>query len=80
MGAALAVMFLMFFIGSFWEYLPEAYQNIQYVSTWFCLNTLDLFGNGIFDDFLRDIFVLGGVNVVLIIASLLIFRRRDIPV
>ncbi len=80
MGAALAVMFLMFFIGSFWEYFPEAYQSIKYVSTWFYLNTFDLFGNGIFDDFLRDIFILGGVNVVLIVASLLIFRRRDIPV
>ncbi|MHA1136093.1 MAG: ABC transporter permease subunit [Candidatus Thorarchaeota archaeon] len=80
MGAALAVMFLMFFIGSFWTYFPEAYESIKYVSTWFYLNTADLFGRGIFDDFLRDILVLISVNVSLIIASLLIFRRRDIPV
>jgi len=80
MGAALAVMFFMFFIGSFWPYFPEAYEGIKYASTWFYLNTADLFGKGIYDNFLRDVLVLSGVNVVLIIASLLIFRRRDIPV
>jgi len=80
MGAALAVMFLMFFIGSFWPYFPEGYEGIKYVSTWFYLNTSDVFVKGIFDDFLRNVLVLSGVNVVLIITSLLIFRRRDIPV
>ena len=80
MGAALAIMFLMFFIGTFWQYFPEAQQVIKYDSTWFYLNTLDLFALGIFNDFLRDSLVLGGVNVVLIVASLLVFRRRDIPI
>ena len=80
MGAALAIMFLMFFIGSFWQFFPEEQQVIKYISTWFYLNTSDLFVEGIFDNFLRDILVLIGVNVGLIVASLLIFRRRDIPV
>ena len=80
MGAALAVMFLMFFIGSFWQYFPEAYEGIKYASTWFYLNTFEIFGQGIFDSFLRDVLVLIGVNLVLIVASLLVFRRRDIPV
>ncbi len=80
MGAALAIMFLMFFIGSFWHYLPDDQQVIKYVSTWFYLNTSDMFVLGIFDTFLRDVLVLSGVNVILIVTSLLIFRRRDIPV
>ena len=80
MGAAMMITFLMFFIGSFWQYLPEAQQGIKYASTWFYYNAMDLFGLGIFDNLLRDILVLGGVNVVLIVASLLVFRRRDIPV
>lgn len=80
MGAATVVMFVMFFIGSFWQYFPEDYQFIKYATTWFYYNVTDLFALGIFDNFLRDALVLSGVNVVLIIASLLIFRRRDIPV
>jgi len=80
MGAAIMIMFVMFFIGTFWHYLPEAQQFIKYATTWFYYNTMDLFSLGIFDNFLRDVLVLGGVNVVLVVASLLVFRRRDIPV
>ena len=80
MGAALAIMFVMFFLGTFWGFFAEDLQVIKYVSTWFYLNTEDLFVNGIFDNLLRDILVLIGVNVSLIVSGLLIFRRRDIPV
>jgi ABC-2 type transport system permease protein len=80
MGAALAMMFVMFFLGTFWGFFPEDQQVIKYISTWFYLGVEDLFVQGVFDNFLRDILVLVGVNVVLIVASLLIFRRRDIPV
>ena len=79
-GAALAIMFVMFFLGTFWDFFPEEQQVIKYFSTWFYLGVTDLFVLGVFDNFLRDILVLSIVNVVLIIVSLLIFRRRDIPV
>ncbi|MGY5863495.1 MAG: ABC transporter permease subunit [Candidatus Thorarchaeota archaeon] len=80
MGAALAIMFVMFFLGTFWDFFPVDYQVIKYISTWFYLGTEDLFVHGIFDNLLRDILVLLGVNVSLIVSGLLIFRRRDIPV
>jgi ABC-2 type transport system permease protein len=80
MGTAIALMFLMFFIGTFWEYLPQAQQGIRYTTTWYYYNATDVFGLGLFDNLLRDILVLGGVNAVLLAASLLVFRRRDIPV
>jgi ABC-2 type transport system permease protein len=80
MGAALAIMFLMYFIGLFWGFFPEEQQIIKYLSTWFYLGTEDLFVHGIFDNFLRDILVLSGINVVLVVSSLLVFRRKDIPV
>ncbi len=80
MAAALAVMFVMFFLGTFWGFFPEDYQVIKYFSTWFYLNTQALFVQGVFDNLLRDILVLIAVNVSLIVSSLLIFRRRDIPV
>jgi ABC-2 type transport system permease protein len=79
-GAALAVMFVMFFIGTFWGFFPDDLQNLKYISTWFYLNTQDLFVQGVFDNLLRDIYILGYVNVALIAVSLLIFHRRDIPV
>jgi len=79
-GAALAIMFVMFFIGTFWDFFPEDQEVIKYFSTWFYLGVTDLFVQGVFDNLLRDILVLSAVNIVLIVASLLIFRRRDIPV
>jgi ABC-2 type transport system permease protein len=80
MGAALAIMFVMFFIGTFWGFFPDNLQFLKYFSTWFYLSTQDLFVLGNFDNFLRDIYWLSFVNVVLIISSLLVFIRRDIPV
>ena len=59
---------------------PEEQQVIKYFSAWFYYSTEDLFVHGIFDNFMQNILVLVGVNVSLIVASLLIFRRRDIPV
>lgn len=79
-GAALGIMFIMFFIGTFWGFFPDDLQVLKYISTWFYLNTQDLFVLGIFDNFLRDIYILSYVNVALIAVSFLIFRRRDIPV
>ncbi len=70
----------MYFIGLFWGFFPEEQQIIKYLSTWFYLGTEDLFVHGIFDNFLRDILVLSGINVVLVVSSLLVFRRKDIPV
>jgi ABC-2 type transport system permease protein len=80
MGGALAIMFVMFFLGTFWGFFPEDLQVIKYISTWFYLNTQDLYVHGIFDKLLRDFLVLLGINVSLIVSGLLIFRRRDIPV
>ena len=80
MGAAFAIMFVMFFLGSFWGLFPEEQQFIKYISTWFYLDTEALFVQGNFDNFLRNIMVLNGVSVSFLAANLLIFRRRDIPV
>jgi ABC-2 type transport system permease protein len=80
MGIALAIMFVMYFLGILWNFLPDEQQFIKYFSTWFYLGTGEFFVEGVFDNFLRDLLVLVGVNVSLIVSSLLIFRRRDIPV
>jgi ABC-2 type transport system permease protein len=81
MAVAVAVMFLMFFIGGSYSLLgPGIDIPIDQVSTWFYYNTSQYFGSGNYKNFLRDVLVLGGYNIGLILASLIVFRERDIPV
>jgi ABC-2 type transport system permease protein len=79
--AAVITMFLMFFIGGSYGTAGSAVSNpLQYASTWFYYKPAQYFGTGNFGSFLGDVLVLLGVNVGLIIASLIVFRKRDIPV
>jgi ABC-2 type transport system permease protein len=79
--AAVVTMFLMFFIGGAYSSVGSAVSSpIQYVSTWFYYNPAQFFGVGNFDSFLGDAIVLAAVNVGLIVASLLVFRKKDIPI
>jgi len=78
---AVIVMFVMFFIGDFSPVMNPAIGNtIQYFSTWFYYNTAQIFGAGNFANLARDVLVLGVINIALIVASLFVFRKRDIPV
>ena len=81
MVAAVIVMFLMFFIGGSYSFMgPGIGDPVQYASTWFYYNPGQFFGAGNFGSFLRDVLVLGGINLGLVVASLVVFRKRDIPV
>lgn len=81
MAAAVIAMFMMFFIGGSYSFIGPAISDTpQYFSTWFYYNPAQFFGAGNFDNFLRDVLVLGGINLVLVVASLIVFRKRDIPI
>jgi len=81
MAAAVITMFLMFFIGGSYSFMgPAVGDPVQYVSTWFYYNPAQFFGAGNFDNFLRDVLVLGWVNLGLVAASLVVFRKRDVPI
>lgn len=81
MAAAVVTMFLMFFTGgSYGTADPAASNPLRYASTWFYYNPAQYFGTGDFTSFLGDVLVLLGVNVGLVIASIIVFRKRDIPV
>jgi ABC-type transport system involved in multi-copper enzyme maturation permease subunit len=78
---AVIVMFVLFFIGDFSPVMnPDIGNTLQYFSTWFYYNTSQVFGAGNFTNLVRDVLVLGGINIALIVASLYVFRKRDIPV
>ncbi len=81
MAAAVVMMFLMFFLGGSYSSIGVTLSNpLQYASTWFYYNPAQFFGAGNFDNLLRDVLVLVGTNLGLVIASLIVFRKRDLPV
>jgi ABC-2 type transport system permease protein len=79
--AAVLTMFLMFFLGGSYGTAGAPVSNpLRYASTWFYYNPAQYFGTGNFTSFPGDVLVLICVNVGLIIASLIVFRKKDIPV
>ncbi|MFX1327572.1 MAG: ABC transporter permease [Promethearchaeota archaeon] len=80
MAFGVAVLFLMFFLGEFYVYMDEAVQGIKYVSVFYYFNPSDYIVNADYVLFARDLIVLGSFNAALVIASLLIFSKRDIPI
>jgi ABC-2 type transport system permease protein len=79
--AAVITMFLMFFIGGSYGTTGAAVNiPLRYASTWCYYNPAQYFGAGNFTSFLGDMLVLTGVNVSLLVASLIVFRKRDILV
>ena len=81
LAAAVITMFLMFFLGGSYGTAGVAVSNpLRYASTWFYYNPAQYFGTGNFTNFASDVAVLICVNVGLIIASIFVFRKRDIPV
>jgi ABC-2 type transport system permease protein len=80
-AAAVVTMFLMFFLGGSYGTAGSTVSNpLRYASTWFYYNPAQYFGAGDFTSFLGDMLVLIGVNVSLFVASLIVFKKRDILV
>jgi len=77
---AVIVMFVMFFIGDFSPVMnPDIGNTLQYFSTWFYYNTSQVLGAGNYANLARDVLVLGTINIALIVASLYVFHKKDIP-
>jgi len=79
MGLGLMIIFIMFFLGEFYVYMDEAIQDIKYISIFYYFNPVDYMVNADTAIFTRDIVILGAINGALIVGSLLIFNRKDIP-
>lgn len=77
---AVIVMFVMFFIGDFSPVMnPDIGNTLQYFSTWCYYNTSQVLGAGNYANLARDVLVLGTINIALIVASLYVFHKKDIP-
>ena len=81
MAFGVMILFIMFFLGEFYVYMDEAIQDIKYISIFYYFNPVDYLVNENFPTalFIRDIYILGMINVALIVGSLFIFDRKDIP-
>jgi len=79
--ASVVVMFIMFFIGDFSSLMnPNLGETIKYSSTWTYYNTAQVFGTGNFTSLPQNILALAAINMILVIASVIVLRKKDIPV
>ena len=79
MALGIVVLFLMFFLGEFYIYMDESVQGIKYVSIFYYFNPSEYLVHSDFTLYIRDIIILGYINTGLIVASLLVFDKKDIP-
>lgn len=79
MALGVMALFLMFFLGEFYSYMDEGIQGIKYISIFYYFNPLDYMVYADKAIFIRDMIVLISLNAVLIVASLTIFNKKDIP-
>ena len=78
MVIGIVALFLMFFIDGFYSYMEEI-ENLKYFTLFFYYNPLDYLVHADIDLFIRDIIVLASINAALVIGSLIVFNKKDIP-
>ena len=78
MVIGIIALFLMFFIDGFYSYM-EGIENLKYFTVFFYYNPVDYLVHADIDLFIRDIIVLASINTALVIGSLIVFNKKDIP-
>ena len=77
---AFGMMVLFFIVGTFYSYFEEDIQEIKRISLFFYYDPARILVSHSYENVLRDFLVLFGYSVVMVIASIVIFNKRDIPV
>ena len=80
MALGIGILFIMFFLGEFYVYMDEAVQGMKYISVFYYFNPSDYMVHADFGLFARDLIVLSSINAALVVGSLLIFKKKDIPI
>ncbi|MBA7580790.1 hypothetical protein ES708_22684 [subsurface metagenome] len=78
MVIGIIALFSMFFIDGFYSYM-EAIENLKYFTVFFYYNPIDYLVHADIDLYIRDIIVLTSINAALVIGSLIVFNKKDIP-
>lgn len=79
MALGVVILFLMFFLGEFYIYMDESVQSIKYISIFYYFNPSEYLVYSDFPLYIRDLIVLSSLNAGLIVASLFVFNKKDIP-
>ncbi len=79
-GLAFGMMVLFFIVGTFYSYFEEDVQEIKRISLFFYYDPARILVSHSYENVLRDFLILSGYSVVMVIASIVIFNKRDIPV
>jgi hypothetical protein len=79
-GAAFSIMVVFFIIGTFHSFFDEGIQDIKYLSLFFYYDPTRLIVSLDSTNVVRDVLILSGYSVVLLLASIAVFNKRDIPV
>ncbi len=75
-----SVMIVFYMIGQFYALFPEEFHDIKYFSIFYYFDTSTLLIEDSLETFFLDVLVLSLYSAALIVASLIIFRERNIPV
>ena len=79
-GIAFGILVIFFIIGTFYSFFDEGIQDIKYLSLFFYYDPARIIVSHDYTNVIRDFLILIGYSVVLIIASIILFNKRDIPV
>ncbi|MGV9172052.1 MAG: ABC transporter permease subunit, partial [Promethearchaeia archaeon] len=79
---SLSMAFFIFFyaIGTYYDSFGEDVEFIKYFSPFYYFRTGDLLVDHIWEDVWWNILVLGGYSLIILVISIIIFNKRDIPV
>lgn len=79
---SLSMAFFIFFyaIGTYYDSFGEDVEFIKYFSPFYYFRTGDLLVDHIWEDVWWNMLVLGGYSLIILVISIIIFNKRDIPV
>ena len=80
LGITLGFVILFYIIGMYWKSFGEALEIIKYFSIFNYFETSNLMVNQVWDNILINNIVLIAYSISLVILSIIVFNKRDIPV
>ncbi len=80
LGLTLGLVIFFYIIGVYWQSFGENLEFLKYLSIFNYFETSNLMVNQVWDNVLINNIILIGYSIGLVIVSIIIFNKRDIPV
>ncbi len=79
-GLAFSIMVIFFTIGTFYSFFDESIQDLKYLSVFYYYDPSRIIVLHSYTNVVRDMLILFGYSGILVMASIIMFNKRDIPV